>query len=123
MSGQHQMNPCGSGLLSNASDVLDETIEQERETTGTVTLQPCIRMQTQIVANQLSIHIIDNGMGMTEEVRSRLFDSFFTTKPVGKGTGMGLSISYEIITEKHGGTLACNSSVGEGTEFIITIPM
>ena len=59
---------------------------------------------------------------MTEEVRSRLFDAFFTTKPVGKGTGMGLSISHQIITEKHGGTLDCKSRMGEGTEFIITIP-
>jgi len=52
-----------------------------------------------------------------------LFDPFFTTKPVGKGTGLGLSISYQIITEKHGGQLKCISAIGEGTEFVITIPL
>ncbi|NET53038.1 MAG: hypothetical protein F6K09_31535, partial [Merismopedia sp. SIO2A8] len=52
-----------------------------------------------------------------------LFDPFFTTKPVGQGTGMGLSISYQIITERHGGTLTCQSTVGEGTAFTITIPL
>ena len=118
-----QLNQVFMNLLSNAIDALDETIEQQRIETGTVTLHPCIRMQTHIVDNDLSIHIIDNGVGMTEEVRSRLFDSFFTTKPMGKGTGMGLSISHQIITEKHGGTFDCKSSVGKGTEFIITIPL
>jgi signal transduction histidine kinase len=52
-----------------------------------------------------------------------LFDPFFTTKPVGKGTGMGLSISYQIVTERHGGSLRCLSAPGEGTEFIIEIPL
>jgi signal transduction histidine kinase len=56
-------------------------------------------------------------------VKQRLFDPFFTTKPVGKGTGLGLSISYQIIAEKHGGQLQFLSAVGEGTEFIIKIPV
>ncbi len=60
---------------------------------------------------------------MTEEVRSRLFDSFFTTKPLGKGTGLGLSISYQIVVEKHGGALWCESTPGQGTEFKIEIPL
>ncbi len=69
------------------------------------------------------IRIQDNGPGMSPSVQDRLFDPFFTTKPTGKGTGLGLSISYEIITEKHKGQLQCISKVGEGTEFIITIPV
>ncbi|MEM6399213.1 MAG: ATP-binding protein, partial [Cyanobacteria bacterium P01_D01_bin.116] len=58
-----------------------------------------------------------------EEVKNKLFDAFFTTKPEGKGTGLGLSISYQIITEIHGGTLECFSLEGEGTEFLIQIPI
>lgn len=69
------------------------------------------------------IRIADNGVGIPEQIKERLFDPFFTTKPVGKGTEMGLSISYQIITQKHGGTLECVSSPGNGTEFIITIPL
>jgi signal transduction histidine kinase len=60
---------------------------------------------------------------MTEEVKARLFDPFFTTKPMGKGTGLGLSISYQIVVEKHKGSLRCESVPGEGTEFLIEIPM
>jgi signal transduction histidine kinase len=52
-----------------------------------------------------------------------LFDPFFTTKPVGKGTGLGLSISYQIVVEKHGGRIHCNSDLGQGTEFIVEIPI
>jgi signal transduction histidine kinase len=68
------------------------------------------------------ISIADNGIGMTEEVKQRVFNHLFTTKSVGKGTGLGLSISRSIVEEKHGGRLSCNSTPGEGTEFIIEIP-
>jgi signal transduction histidine kinase len=60
---------------------------------------------------------------MTEEVKQRLFNYLFTTKPVGKGTGLGLTIAHQIITEKHRGTIAMNSTQGEGTEFVITLPI
>lgn len=73
--------------------------------------------------DQVVIRIQDNGPGMPKSVQERLFDPFFTTKPTGKGTGLGLSISYQIITDKHKGQLECISQVGEGTEFIITIPV
>ena len=69
------------------------------------------------------IRIIDNGCGMTEAVRCRLFDPFFTTKAVGKGTGLGLSISYQIVVKKHGGRIECISAPGQGTEFIVEIPI
>jgi signal transduction histidine kinase len=95
----------------------------------TLTLQPLtstptITICTQLVnSNYIEIRIADNGPGMPEAVRKRLFDPFFTTKPVGKGTGMGLSISYQIVTEKHRGSLVCNSKPGCGAEFIIQIPL
>lgn len=60
---------------------------------------------------------------MNSEVQQQMFNPFFTTKAVGKGTGMGMSISYQIITEKHGGTLNCISTPNEGSEFVIRIPI
>ncbi|MGB7445197.1 MAG: ammonium transporter [Coleofasciculaceae cyanobacterium] len=85
---------------------------------------PTIRIKTELVEeNWVVIKIADNGIGMSEEVRQKLFDSFFTTKPVGKGTGLGLSISFQIIVEKHGGSLECYSAPGEGAEFVVKIPV
>ena len=60
---------------------------------------------------------------MPEEIKAQIFNPFFTTKAIGKGTGMGMSISYQVITEKHGGKLECSSIMGEGTEFRIQIPI
>jgi len=69
------------------------------------------------------IEIEDNGPGMTETVRKRVFEPFFTTKEVGVGTGLGLSVSYFIITENHGGTITVESSPGAGAKFIIRLPL
>ncbi len=68
------------------------------------------------------ISVQDNAPGIPEAVRDRLFDPFFTPKPVGKGTGMGLSISQEIIVGKHGGSLTWVCPPGEGTRFTVPIP-
>lgn len=85
---------------------------------------PNIRIQTQIIGrNWVQVRIADNGSGMAEEVRCKLFEPFFTTKPLGKGTGLGLSISYQIVVEKHQGRLQCLSAPGQGSEFIIEIPI
>ena len=62
-------------------------------------------------------------MGMSEAVKQRVFDHLFTTKAVGKGTGLGLAIARQIVVEKHDGTIDVNSIRGEGTEFIITLPI
>ena len=69
------------------------------------------------------IRIIDNSLGITQNIQNRLFDPFFTTKQVGKGTGLGLFISYKIITEKHRGKIECFSDPGKGAEFVITLPI
>jgi signal transduction histidine kinase len=69
------------------------------------------------------ITIKDNGVGMEPEIRDHIFDNLFTTKPVGKGTGLGLAISRQIVEEKHGGKLKCFSTIGEGSEFIIELPI
>ena len=68
------------------------------------------------------ISIKDTGNGIDEKTSQKLFDPFFTTREVGQGTGLGLSISYGII-EQHGGTIEVNSKVGEGAEFLISLPL
>ncbi|WP_199337706.1 PAS domain S-box protein [Nostoc sp. FACHB-280] len=110
-----QLNQVFMNILLNAIDALEENCQQ---------LTPTICIRT-VMPNpkQVKISIIDNGVGMSDEVRQKIFDPFFTSKPVGKGTGMGLSISYQIITNRHQGSLECISSPGKGAEFIITIPI
>jgi signal transduction histidine kinase len=71
----------------------------------------------------MRISIADNGVGIPQAILSKLFDPFFTTKTVGKGTGLGLSISYQIVVDRHNGKLSCNSTLGEGAEFVIEIPI
>jgi len=83
-----------------------------------------IRISTQLQEpNQVTIRITDNGLGIPEDVKKQLFNPSFTTKPIGKGTGMGLAISYQIIRERHGGSLECISQPGQGAEFVINIPL
>jgi signal transduction histidine kinase len=83
-----------------------------------------ITIKTSLVNdNWIQILIADNGMGMTEDIKQYIFNPFFTTKAIGKGTGMGLSISYQIIADKHNGRLDCISQLHKGTQFIIEIPI
>ncbi|TFI50762.1 HAMP domain-containing histidine kinase [Mastigocladus laminosus UU774] len=107
-------------ILANAIDALEESLSDNKRTAK----KPCICILTVVNPdNQVIIHIADNGLGIPDTVKQRLFDPFFTTKAIGKGTGMGLSISYQIITEKHGGSLKCISLPGMGAEFIVAIPL
>jgi signal transduction histidine kinase len=69
------------------------------------------------------IEIEDNGTGMNEAIRKRVFEPFFTTKSDGVGTGLGLSVSYFIITENQGGTIEVESEPGSGTKFIVRLPI
>jgi len=83
---------------------------------------PKIWISTQVCEpDQVEIRIRDNGIGMEENNKAKIFDHFFTTKPVGKGTGLGLAVFRQIISERHAGTLNFNSSPGQGTEFIIRL--
>lgn len=81
-----------------------------------------ITVKTHQVDGKAEIRITDTGCGISEENKKQIFDPFFTTKGVGKGTGQGLSIAYASITQKHGGTITVESTVGTGTTFIIQIP-
>ena len=86
--------------------------------------KPTISISTELVDdNLICIRIADNGIGINEKICQRIFDPFFTTKQVGKGTGLGLAISYQIVVEKHGGNIQCNSVLGKGTELVIQIPL
>ena len=67
--------------------------------------------------------IADNGVGMPEEVKKRIFEQGFTTKAVGKGTGLGMAIARQIVEEKHGGLLTVNSTINQGSEFVIELPI
>lgn len=118
-----QLNQVFMNILANAIDALDE--RSEGHSYKSLEENPnIIEIQTQVTDPQwLTIVIKDNGPGVQDAARSSLFDPFFTTKPVGKGTGLGLSISYRIITEKHGGTLACDSIPGQETKFVIKLPI
>lgn len=106
-----QLNQAFMNILSNAIDALESTS------------QPQITIRTSVVGESVEIAISDNGTGISSEIQQKIFNPFFTTKPVGKGTGMGMSISYQLIVEKHHGKLECCSTEGEGTEFLIQIPI
>ncbi|MEG4109105.1 PAS domain S-box protein [Microcoleus sp. S13_C5] len=116
------INQVFMNILSNAIDALEEA--NSRQNCQEMLKNPSqIRIGTEVVGNLVEIKIADNGPGITEQVKQQIFDTFFTTKPVGKGTGMGLSISYQIIVERHKGELYCTSELGKGTEFTIKIPI
>jgi two-component system, NtrC family, sensor kinase len=118
-----QMNQVFMNLIANAIDALDDS--NIGRSFSDITSNPnCIMISTcQINQNHIQIKISDNGTGIPEKVRSQLFDPFFTTKAVGKGTGLGLSISYQVITDKHAGRIWCESNPGQGTTFVIEIPI
>jgi signal transduction histidine kinase len=118
-----QLNQVIMNLVANAIDAIDE-FSQQQKAARIKLKQGTIRIRTEIINNDwVSIAITDSGSGMTEEVKSKIFNPFFTTKAIGKGTGMGLAISYSIVTEKHGGNLKCISALGQGTQFIIELPV
>ena len=106
-----QLNQVLMNILVNAIDALAENE------------QPQITITTELKGDRALIRLADNGPGIPDEIQPRILDPFFTTKPVGKGTGMGMSISYQIVTDKHGGELTFTSVAGQGTEFVIDIPI
>jgi PAS domain S-box-containing protein len=119
-----QLNQVFMNILSNAIDALEEAMTQPNSPFQNKTRQPTIQIRTDLLNGQwVCIRFSDNGPGIPKPIQQRLFDPFFTTKAVGKGTGMGLSISYQIITERHSGTLECQSEPGNGAEFVVKIPL
>lgn len=117
-----QLNQVFINILNNAIDAFEEDSKDQK--LAPETNLKVLKISTRVVDEKwVEIRILDNGSGIAEEVVEQIFDPFFTTKPVGKGTGLGLSICYQIITERHKGELQCISAPGQGTEFIIKIPI
>ncbi|BAY99340.1 two-component hybrid sensor and regulator [Tolypothrix tenuis PCC 7101] len=116
-----QLNQVFMNILANAIDAVDESsIGKSFEE---LKLNPHkILVRTAIENHTLKISIADNGPGISEDVKEKIFDHLFTTKAVGKGTGLGLAIARQIVEETHGGKIAVNSVLGQGTEFIISLP-
>jgi signal transduction histidine kinase len=119
-----QLNQVFMNLIANAIDAIDElsavrTYAEVVQHANTIT----IRTAVSSTGKNITISITDNAGGMSPEVQAQIFDPAFTTKAVGKGTGLGLPISKQIIVDKHQGQLDCCSQPEFGTEFIITLPI
>ncbi|MDA0865326.1 MAG: ATP-binding protein [Cyanobacteria bacterium] len=115
----NQLNQVFMNLIANAVDAI-ETRFLQAETA----FSPLVTIITSVKDDEnVQIKIRDNGCGIPSDIQSQIFDPFYTTKTVGQGLGLGLAISHQIITEQHQGKLTCVSLEGEGTEFIIEIPI
>jgi signal transduction histidine kinase len=104
-------------LLSNAFYAVDEKKKQQPQG-----YEPTVSISTKKNGDKLEIKVSDNGNGIPKKVMGKIFQPFFTTKPTGQGTGLGLSLSYDII-KAHGGEIKVETKEGEGVEFIIQLPL
>ncbi|MEM6402192.1 MAG: ATP-binding protein, partial [Cyanobacteria bacterium P01_D01_bin.116] len=119
-----QLNQVFMNIIANAIDAFDSA--SKGKAFAEIQANPHkMTIKTELISeeNIVSISIKDNALGMPESVRERIFDNLFTTKGVGKGTGLGLAIAKQIVEETHNGKLSCNSTLGEGTEFLIELPI
>jgi signal transduction histidine kinase len=119
-----ELNQVFMNIIANAIDAVESN--NLNRSFAEIEANPNAIVITTEVAEDKScilIKIKDNGVGMTPEIKDQIFENLFTTKPVGKGTGLGLAISRQIIEEKHGGKIECYSTIGEGSEFVIELPI
>ncbi|MEZ4793055.1 MAG: tetratricopeptide repeat protein [Gelidibacter sp.] len=105
-------------LITNAFYVVDE-----KQKAGIDDYKPTVKVSTKKLKDKITISVKDNGHGIPKHVLDKIFQPFFTTKPTGQGTGLGLSMSYDIITKGHGGELTVDTKEGEGTTFNIELPL
>ncbi len=115
------LNQVFMNLLANAIDALEES-NHDRSFDDIKSHLNRITLQTEKLDQHIKISIHDNGIGMTDAVKQKIFDYLFTTKPIGKGTGIGLAIAHQIV-EKHQGSLEVRSQLGQGSTFIMTLPL
>lgn len=97
-------------------------VQQKQLTAGTE-YKPMIQVVTSVKGRNVQLAVIDNGVGIPDTIKEKIMQPFFTTKPTGQGTGLGLSLSYDIVVKGHGGSLVVNSTPGEGAEFIVQLPV
>jgi two-component system NtrC family sensor kinase len=103
-------------LINNAFYAVNQ-----KQKTETGKFEPCVSVQTKKVDGKIEITVKDNGNGISQKILDKIFQPFFTTKPTGEGTGLGLSLSYDII-KAHGGEIKVESKEGHGSEFIVQVP-
>jgi signal transduction histidine kinase len=117
------MNQVFMNIIANGIDAIEE--RYQKLSVRELEANPGrIAISTKALGeNTVAIEISDNGAGIPEEVINLIFNPFFTTKDVGKGTGLGMSISHSIVVEKHKGKIECISEIGKGTSFQIQIPI
>lgn len=106
-------------LFNNAFYAVQKKAQSENKPAD---YKPVVTVSTQKLKDEIIITVTDNGLGIPDEIKSKIFQPFFTTKPTGQGTGLGLSLSYDIITKGHAGELEVESIEGEGSKFTITLP-
>ena len=104
-------------LINNAFYAVDEKKKNNPES-----YEPTVTVNTKRSNGKVEIKVSDNGNGIPQKVLDKIFQPFFTTKPTGQGTGLGLSLAYDIVTKGHGGRLDVRTTENEGTEFIVSLP-
>ena len=95
---------------------------KRKQAEGNGSYEPTLTASTRDLGNSVEIAIRDNGTGISDAVKARMFNPFFTTKPAGEGTGLGLSLSHDIVVKQHGGTLEVSTEPGSYTQFTIVLP-
>ena len=111
-----ELNQVFLNLLVNAAHAIGDRVKQSGE-------KGRIRISTAVQDEQVRVEIADDGAGIPEAIRHRIFELFFTTKGVGKGTGQGLAIARSVVVDKHGGSLSFVSVAGKGTTFTVLLPI
>jgi signal transduction histidine kinase len=112
-----EINQVLLNMVVNAAHAIADKPGRGEEERGRIVIS------TRARSDAVEIRIEDTGTGIPEEIRDRIFDPFFTTKKVGRGTGQGLAIAHDVVTQKHGGTITVDSEVGVGTTFVIRLPL
>ncbi len=115
--------PCESGTFQQVLLNIFRNGAHAMQEAKTALPRFVIRTRLEKDRKMLRIEIADNGPGMDEETRKRVFEPFFTTKTVGQGTGLGMSVSYFIITENHQGEMSVESSPGDGAKYTLRLPL
>jgi len=114
---QADINQALLNLIVNATHAIQDKLKIHPDLKG------IIEIRTSIIDNYVEIQVEDNGIGIPKSIQDRIYDPFFTTKEVGRGTGQGLAITYNVIVEKHGGTITFISKENKGTTFIVRLPI
>ena len=109
-------------LITNAFYAVNEKNLSAVSTPTAVKYEPTVSISTKKIHNKVDIRVADNGNGISQKILAKIFQPFFTTKPTGQGTGLGLSLSYDIV-KAHGGELKVETKEGEGSTFIIQLPV